>query len=467
MTTRAACYHRISLDAEGNGLALDRQRAECQRIARERKWRIVTEFSDSISAYDKKKQRPGYDALVEAYRNGEFTALLVYDLDRLTRQPAQLEQWIDWTEDRGLIIVTANGEADLGTDGGRMYARIKAAVARAESERKGARQRSAARQRANQRRPHPGTRPLGYTVKGQLDPGEAEVVKGIFASFLRGDSLHGITKSLNDAGTPTRNGRAWNQSTVRFILRNPRYCGRSVYNRRRGGTDTTPGTWPTIITEAEFDQVQAKLSDPRRRTQTGTHRRYHGSALYRCDRCDRLMTSHSRRRYLCTGCGMTRNGQPIDDLIIKWIKFRLTFEDCTDLLTPPDNAKARQLDEKIKTLRARLIATESDYDASLIDGMRFRVKTEKLNVELHRAEAERLRIMPNPGVAAVLGAVNPVDAFARAPLMQQRAVIDFFVSVRLLPVPRGRRGFDESTVHWAWRAGPLSKCDLREILQGV
>ena len=61
----------------------------------------------------------------------------------LANLQAQLEDWIDAPELRGLALVTANGDADPSTDGGRMYARIKAAVARAEMERKGARQSAA------------------------------------------------------------------------------------------------------------------------------------------------------------------------------------------------------------------------------------------------------------------------------------------------------------------------------------
>ncbi|WP_267888213.1 recombinase family protein [Mycobacterium ostraviense] len=49
-----------------------------------------------------------------------FDALVVWDLDRLTSQPRQLEDWIDAAEGRGLALITTNGEADLTTDGGRM-----------------------------------------------------------------------------------------------------------------------------------------------------------------------------------------------------------------------------------------------------------------------------------------------------------------------------------------------------------
>ncbi|MEQ4207909.1 recombinase family protein [Actinopolymorpha sp. B9G3] len=152
--TRCAIYLRQSLDATGDQLAVRRQQEDCHRLAAQRGWSIVAEYVDnSISASDKRRERPGYDKLVAAYDAGEFDALICWDLDRLTRQPRQLEDWIDRATDRGLLLVTANGEADLSTDAGRLFARIKASVGRNEVERKSARQRRAALQRAETGRP--------------------------------------------------------------------------------------------------------------------------------------------------------------------------------------------------------------------------------------------------------------------------------------------------------------------------
>lgn len=126
---KAAIYLRISLDREMDGLAIDRQREQCEELAKYRQWQVVETYVDqSKSATDRTKVRPAYDQMVADYKAGAFDAIICYDLDRLTRQPRQLEDWIDASELRGLALVTANGDADLSTDGGRMYARIKAAV---------------------------------------------------------------------------------------------------------------------------------------------------------------------------------------------------------------------------------------------------------------------------------------------------------------------------------------------------
>jgi site-specific DNA recombinase len=161
-------------------------------VAGEKKIALIngaTARCHNYSASDSRKARPGYNALVEAYKAGSFDALVCWDLDRLTRQPRQLEDWIDAATDRGLTLVTANGEADLGTDGGRMFARIKASVARHEVEPKAARQRRAALQRSEHGKPPLGVRLTGYDTKGEVIKSEAKIIREIFTRFAAGDSL--------------------------------------------------------------------------------------------------------------------------------------------------------------------------------------------------------------------------------------------------------------------------------------
>ena len=96
---RAAIYLRISLDREMDGLAIDRQREDCEKLAQFRGWEIVETYVDqSISASDKTKKRPAYLRMVADYEAGLLDAIVCYDLDRLARQPRELEDWIDRAE---------------------------------------------------------------------------------------------------------------------------------------------------------------------------------------------------------------------------------------------------------------------------------------------------------------------------------------------------------------------------------
>lgn len=349
---KAAIYLRISLDREMDGLAIDRQREECEALAKYRQWQVVETYVDqSKSATDRTKVRPAYDRMVADYKAGAFDAIICYDLDRLTRQPRQLEDWIDASELRGLALVTANGEADLSTDGGRMYARIKAAVARAEIDRKGARQSAAQLQRAKQGRAPKGMRPLGYAVNGDVIPDEAEAVRAIYRLFTRTDhpeSLRSLARGLSGtepiAGLEPRpkhshvvsaeraqrrlaEGKTprpiepdgeWSPSTVLGILRNPRYAQMSTYTPKTsqpdGGRRRTwraqilrddagepiRGQWDAIVDDETWWRAQSILDDAERVTNTSgsTKRKHLGSGLYRCGVCGVKVTG-APRGYRC------------------------------------------------------------------------------------------------------------------------------------------------------------------------
>ena len=357
---RAAIYLRISLDREMDGLAIERQREDCEKLARYRCWEVVETYVDqSKSATSRNVRRPRYEQMVSDYRAGAFEAIICYDLDRLTRQPRQLEDWIDAAETRGLILVTANGDADLSTDGGRMYARIKAAVAKGEVDRKSARQSRAQRQRAEQGRAPKGVRPLGYAINGDTIDREAEAVRAIYTAFLKGASLHAIARGLTGGTGPDvaeglpvlprhsytlaleRNARrteeglkerpvppdnGWSASTVLGILRNARYAGYSVYSRKKDrqqpagesrrralrdnivkdeAGEPVLGTWEALVDADRWWTVQSMLDDPKRVTnRTGSNTRKHlGADLARVRDSARDEIERLEAEWLAPGVG--------------------------------------------------------------------------------------------------------------------------------------------------------------------
>lgn len=448
--TNAAVYLRVSNDATGERLAVDRQREDCRRIATERGWSITEEYVDnSVSASKPTTRRPAYDRMVNDFKAGQFEALVCWDLDRLTRQPRQLEDWIDAAQERGLLLTTANGEADLSTDGGRLFARIKASVARAEVERKSARQKRAAAQRADRGRPPSGVRLTGYSVAGAVIADEADIVRSIYARFSGGDSLRGITVWLTAHDVETRHGKQWSPSSVRSILTNPRYAGRAIYCGQATGKT---GQWEAIVAEATFDGVQARLSDPRRTTnRVGTDRRHLGSGLYLCGVCGGPVRSHSGCRYRCpVGGHITRMGESIDMLVHSVVRARLARADVAGLLAAPDNHGARHLAVKITDLRARLGRIEADYDAELIDGKRYAVASEKVQAELKSAETAQARLSGGEALGSILTALDPVAAYDGSPLGVQRAALAALASVTLLPAQRGHK-FNSDTVRIEWK----------------
>lgn len=469
--TRAAIYLRVSLDHTGEQLAVTRQREDAEALADAKGWTVVGVYQDnSLSASKRTVRRPDYDRMVSDYAAGRFDAIICYDLDRLTRQPRQLEDWIEAAEERGLKLVTLNGEADLSTDGGRMYARVKAAVARSEVERKGARQARALLQRAEMGKVPLGVRLTGYNGDGTVNEGEAATVRRIFAAFSARDTLKGITDALNREGIPAR-GERWTPSTVRTILTNPRYAGRVVYRGRPTGK---LGTWTPLVDEDTFDAVQAVLSDPRRkRNREGTARKHLGAGLYRCGVCGRPLQSNGARYWCKVGGCLIRSMRPIDETVRGFVRDVLAIPDVAELVAPSRSEEGKALDAEAKALRARLSVIDADYDDGVIDGQRYRVASEKVNARLREVEMKRADLLADRALGSVLGAPSPVAAFDAAGLDVQRAVIDALVIVRLLPVPQGKRGFDAETVDIHFRRfeanadGTASPSISRDALERV
>jgi hypothetical protein len=138
--------------------------------------------------------------------------------------------------------------------------------------------------------------------------------------------------------------------------------------------------------------------------------------------------------------------------VLRVLRGRLADRDLIALLATPDSGEASKIAAEVKRLRGRLARTEDDYDNELIDGRRYKVKAEKLKAEIEKAEKAQARLFAGSGAASpVLSAPDPVAAFDKAALGTQREILGLLMEVRLLPAPRGKRGFDPETVHVEWR----------------
>ena len=107
---RAAVYLRQSLNRTGEGLAVSRQREDCLRLCAERGW-IPTEYVDNDTSASK-GVRPQYRKMLADINAGEIQAVVVWHLDRLHRQPVELEEFIDVTKKAGIArnLATVTGE---------------------------------------------------------------------------------------------------------------------------------------------------------------------------------------------------------------------------------------------------------------------------------------------------------------------------------------------------------------------
>jgi hypothetical protein len=79
-----------------------------------------------------------------------------------------------------------------------------------------------------------------------IEPDEAEVVRGIFARYARGDSLMTILAGLTGQAAPADGAMkkkmpGWSKSLLYAMLRNERYVGQLVWNKRKWTKDPATG----------------------------------------------------------------------------------------------------------------------------------------------------------------------------------------------------------------------------------
>ena len=263
---KAVGYARISKDDTLEGRGVARQTEDIAAVCERQGWELVEVLTDndiSASRYSK-KPRPGYGRLLAAIEAGIDRAV-VYDVDRLLRQPRQLEDLIDLCEQRNgaFQLHNVNGELDLATGGGRFIARMLVAKAAMESDDLSRRLRRAFDQKALEGRPH-GGRAFGYEPDGMtVRESEAALLRQAAMDVLDGAaSLNEIARRWNALGvlTPQRS-RPWNGTVVKAVLTNPRQAGLRVHRREVIG----PAAWPAVLDRATHERLVAVLTAPRPR----------------------------------------------------------------------------------------------------------------------------------------------------------------------------------------------------------
>src|SRR3990170_6631937 len=121
---RAAIYARISSDRDGDLLGVRRQVEDCECLVERKGWEVVERYvDDDVSAY-KGRVRPAYRRMLDDLRGGLLDAVVVWNADRLHRQPKELEEFFEVCDAVGLTsLASATGNTDLASDDGRFTAR--------------------------------------------------------------------------------------------------------------------------------------------------------------------------------------------------------------------------------------------------------------------------------------------------------------------------------------------------------
>ena len=240
-----AAYLRVSSRLQQQRETIASQREAVLEHAGSRGWIIPEEqvfADDGVSGAT--LDRPALEALRDAVASGRVETVLVWSVDRLSRNFAHQMLLQEEFDRSGVKIVFAQ-EPDDGTPQGMLLRQMLSVISEYERTQIAERSRRGKIHLARQGSLNMITRaPYGYRLirktetsgaRLEIDDAEATVVRRIYDLYVRkGLAMNALARRLDAEGWRPRHAEFWPISTVAVILRNEAYVGRAAYLKTTG-----------------------------------------------------------------------------------------------------------------------------------------------------------------------------------------------------------------------------------------
>lgn len=502
-----ALYARVSSEEQVSGTSLDDQVDKCLKQAAVYGWTIPRErvfIDDGYSGAS--LERPAMARLRAAIEAGEVDCVLVYKLDRLSRNIRDTVNIVleEWSKQHQVMFRSVTEDFNTNSPLGTLIFSILASFAHFERDVIRDRTENGRRRRFAQGRRAVGDAPYGYTrgeVNGTMvvNPEQAEVVRRIFRLYIQGHGFMRIAGMLNSAGITTTRGGLWTDKTVRDVVLNKVYLGQVKYSG-----ECAAGSHEPIIDEDTYNAAQAVRE---RRDQIGPQAvgsSFLLSGIVRCKGCGHMMytqpgTESRRRRkdgseyvtynhayYQCGGrikkgcctCGHLQQAQ-LEAHVAERIKKRFGGQVATvesvSRIQDEMNAHIREVQADLKRLAATIqekeqaIARwESAFERGELSADRFSHRVDRLAAEVagldrNRTElGERLTSLQQRRISAdwVTRVARQVDTWDTLPFEIRKQLVHFLIDhIRVWKPSLGRgkhKNNPEIEVDIVWNRAELA-----------
>ena len=311
-----------------DGYSLDAQRARMKAYADFNDYEIVGEYEDAGKSGKSIEGRLQFNQMMEDVKSGKdnVSYVLVFKLSRFGRNAADVLSTLQVMQDFGVNLICVEDGIDSSKDAGKLMISVLSAVAEIERENIRVQTMEGRIQKAREGKWNGGFAPYGYKlVNGKLEINEEEAVaiRTIYDQYVNTDiGSNGISKYLENHGIrkiQRQNGKnpLFDAHLVRLILKNPVYCGKIAYGRRK--TEKVHGTrneyrlveqddfllvdglHEAIISEEVWNAAQAKLIAQAKKYEhvnKGKDERTHLlSGIVRCPVCGAGMYGNKSIKY--------------------------------------------------------------------------------------------------------------------------------------------------------------------------
>jgi site-specific DNA recombinase len=329
----AAIYCRVSTDnQEKEGTSLTTQLDACLNHCQNKGYDVACRLSETYSGLT--LERPKLTELRDLVRDDKVDVVVVYCLDRLSRDPTH---GVIITEEmeKHRVGLEAVSESVDNSELGKLISYIRGFASKLEAQKIRERTIRGKRARALEGRIPGGS---GSTIYGYdhirvaqknggrrvMNETETKWVRDMYSWLVHeGLSTNQIVFRLREQGAPTKSGKPWCRTTVQAILRNPAYAGKTFvfttvkghkhFTRPREDWIEIPNATPPIISQDLFDAAQRQLKINQERSPRNCKHQYLLRSHVKCRQCGRSYTAVSsesiirrgqrqaRRNYGCIG----------------------------------------------------------------------------------------------------------------------------------------------------------------------
>lgn len=281
---KAAIYCRVSTDdQQKEGTSLQTQIKACLKYCHEKGYQVDRKFTETFSGLV--LERPELAKLRDVIRGDEVDVIVVYCLDRVSRNATHGVILRDELDKHHIMLESVTEDIDKSPLG-EAITYLRGTFAQIEAEKIKERTIRGKVARLNQGKLPQGTGIGIYGYRWDKTAGkriiiqsEAKIVQKVFAMARQGVSVNQIAIDLNKHKIKSKSGSLWHPLTIRRMLTNPTYTGKTYYGMTKRISKTKvirqpreswtllPDITPAIITEDIFNITQegltkAKLSRP-------------------------------------------------------------------------------------------------------------------------------------------------------------------------------------------------------------
>jgi site-specific DNA recombinase len=259
----------------------------------------------------KNTDRPAFQEMMQRIRKGEFTHVLVWKIDRISRNLLDFAEMYEELQELRVTFVSKNEQFDTSTAIGEAMLKIILVFAELERNMTSERVTATMISRANSGLWNGGRIPFGYDYDPDktafsIREDEEKVCQMIKNDYTEHKSLVHTSRMLNASGYKTRAGAEWSPTAVWIIISSPFYAGIYRYNRYKGTerrVENPEDEWimiqnhhPAIFSLEEHEKMLAILDENSRNHRSvgqkhQTERVHIFGGIAYCGKCGSKMVS--------------------------------------------------------------------------------------------------------------------------------------------------------------------------------